>query len=89
MADLLFEKEQRMSEYNFEVVNTDVPFNPEESAYAILAVVGALAAAIADGDPAKKNDILAKLDKAYLFNNKKSCDVEIARMAKIIKVAMG
>ncbi|MGC0899845.1 hypothetical protein WKG98_08200 [Pantoea agglomerans] len=78
-----------MSDYNFEAVNTDAPFNPEESAYAILAVVGVLAAAIADGDPAKKKDILAKLDKAYLFNDKNSCDVEIARMAKIIKVAMG
>lgn len=77
-----------MSDYNFEKANTNVPFDPEESAYAIFAVVGALAAAIANGDPAKKNDILAKLDKAYLFNNT-PCGVEIARMAKVIKVAMG
>ncbi|WP_413529756.1 hypothetical protein [Rahnella inusitata] len=77
-----------MGNYNFEAANTDTPVNPEETAHAVLAVLAALGAAIADGDPAKKEDLLKKLDHAYLFNTDATCSTEIARMAKFIKVAL-
>lgn len=78
-----------MSTYNFETVNTDVPVNHEMTSFAVLAVLGALAVAIADGDPQKKDDLLRKLDHAYLYNKDFGSSVEIARMAQVIKVSIG
>ncbi len=78
-----------MSTYNFEAANTDAPVNPEETAHAVLAVLGALSAAIVNGDPTKKEELLKKLDHVYLFNTDATCSTEIARMAKFIKVALG
>lgn len=78
-----------MSNYNFETANTDAPVNPEETSYALLAVLGALASSIVDGDQEKKEQLLNKIDQAYLFNTNATCSIEIARMAKFIKVAIG
>ncbi|EPL3436078.1 hypothetical protein QBC30_003137 [Citrobacter freundii] len=77
-----------MSNYNFETANTDTIVNPEETAYALLAVLAALAAEIVDGDSKRKDALLSKLDQAYLMNNKATSSTEIARMAKFIKAAL-
>ncbi|HAS0829883.1 TPA: hypothetical protein I3313_004936, partial [Enterobacter hormaechei subsp. hoffmannii] len=55
-----------MSKYNFETVDTDVPVNHEEVSYALLAVLGALGKSIAGDDPKKQEDLLKKLDHAYM-----------------------
>jgi hypothetical protein len=79
-----------MTNYNFDSVNTDVPVNHEEVSYALLAVLAALGKSIAGDDPRKQEDLLKKLDHAYMYNNGlgTSVDVEIARMAQSIKAAL-
>ncbi|EON2012275.1 MULTISPECIES: hypothetical protein [Serratia] len=77
-----------MKEYNFDSINTDVPSNSEDTAFALVSAFVALASTVVGNSEEKKEELFSKLDKSIENNQGATSYVELAKIAKATKAIL-
>ncbi|WP_050287235.1 hypothetical protein [Yersinia frederiksenii] len=88
MADLLWDKEIKVT-YKFESVDTSrIDLTPVDMASALYAGYVALAVSISESDPDVADKILINLDKVLEMNKEATCYNAVARLAQFTKFGL-